>query len=147
MEANEAKLLESEEELRQLLKRTKRIAVLGIKTEEQADRPAFYVPEYLMSVGFEVVPVPVYYPEVMEILGKTVYRKLSEIPGEIDIVQLFRRPEAIPAHLPDLLAKKPQAVWMQTGIQHAAAAQQLIDAGIYVVQDRCLMEEHQHLFL
>lgn len=146
MNAPSGKILESEDEIRQLLKNTQRIAVLGITTEERADRPAFYVPEYLASVGFQIVPVPVYYPEATQILGQKVYRKLEEIPGEIDLVQLFRRTQSLPAHLDDILAKKPKAVWMQSGIRHDEVAEKLAHAGIQVVQDRCLMEEHQHLF-
>lgn len=147
MKKQPAKILESEDELRDLLKSVKRIAVLGIKTEAQADQPAFYVPEYLASVGFEVIPVPVYYPEATQILGQNVYRKLTEIPGGIDLVQIFRRPASVPAHLEEILAASPRAVWMQSGIRHDEVAQKLARAGIQVVQDRCLMEEHQHLFL
>ena len=81
--------LESEEAVRDLVKRIRRVAVLGIKTEAQSDQPAFYVPEYLHSVGIEVVPVPVYYPEVKEILGRPVYRKLVDIPGDLDLVDVY----------------------------------------------------------
>ncbi len=132
-------------EIRELLAGTKIIAVLGIKTEAQANQPAFYVPKYLDSVGFEVVPVPVYYPDVTQILGHSVYRKLVEIPFDVDLVNVFRRTEAIPAHVEDMLSKRPKAVWMQSGIRHDAVAQTLAEAGIKVVQDRCLMVEHQRL--
>ncbi len=118
---------------------------MGIKTEAQADQAAFYVPRYLASVGFEVIPVPVYYPEVKEILGRTVYRKLADVPGEIDLVDVFRRPRDIDAHLDDLLVKKPRAVWFQLGIRNDAAAEKLAKAGIQVVQDRCLMVDHRRL--
>src|SRR4051812_19302338 len=92
-------LLEDESSIRDLLKQTRRVAVLGIKTEEQAGQPAFYVAEYLVGAGVEVIPVPVYYPKVTEILGKKVYRKLADIPGEVDLVDVFRRPNDIPQHL------------------------------------------------
>lgn len=131
--------------IRALLTETKVIAVLGIKTEAKANQPAFYVPKYLDSAGFEVIPVPVYYPEVTEILGHRVYRKLVEIPAEVDLVNIFRRPVDVPAHLEDLLSKKPKAVWMQSGIRHDAVAEELAQAGIKVVQDRCLMVEHQRI--
>ncbi len=136
-------LLESEAEIKELLAGTKRIAVLGIKTERQAGQPAFYVPSYLASAGFEVIPVPVYYPDVTEILGQKVYRKLADIPGEVDLVNVFRRSEDIPPHLEDILEKKPAAVWFQSGIRNDQAAQQLAMAGIKIVQDRCLMVDHR----
>ena len=124
---------------------TRRIAVLGIKTEAQSFQPAFYVPQYMAQAGFDIIPVPVYYPEATEILGQKVYRKLVDVPGEIDLVDVFRRPQDVPGHLDDLLAKKPKAVWMQSGIRHDEVAEALAQAGIRVVQDRCLMVEHRVL--
>ncbi|MBD0327535.1 MAG: CoA-binding protein, partial [Pyrinomonadaceae bacterium] len=91
-------LIESNEGIRKLLAETKRIAVLGIKTEEQSHAPAFYVPEYLLRAGFEVVPVPVYYPDATEILGQKVYRRLADIPGGVDLVNVFRRSQDIQPH-------------------------------------------------
>jgi predicted CoA-binding protein len=131
--------------IRDLIMQTKRIAVLGIKTEAQAGQPAFYVPQYLVGAGFDVLPVPVYYPAVTQILGRKVFRKLTEISDEIDLVDVFRRAHDIAGHLDDLLAKKPKAVWFQSGIRNDAIAEQLAKAGIKVVQDRCLMVEHQRL--
>jgi hypothetical protein len=128
-----------------VIRETRRIAVLGIKTEVQADQPAFYVPSYLLRAGFEIVPVPVYYPEVTMILGTKVYRRLSEIPDEIDLVDVFRRSHDVNAHLSDILAKKPKAVWFQSGIRNDSVAEELAKAGIKVVQDRCLMVEHRRL--
>jgi len=136
-------LIEDEAGIERVVKYSKRIAVLGIKTEEQSGQPAFYVAEYLVRAGAEVIPVPVYYPEVKQILGKPVYRRLVDIPGEIDLVDVFRRPRDIDQHLEDLLAKKPRAVWFQLGIRNEAAAEKLAQAGIQVVQDRCLMVDHR----
>jgi hypothetical protein len=135
--------LETEDAVRDLVKRIRRVAVLGIKTEEQSDQPAFYVPEYLSSVGIEVVPVPVYYPDAKQILGKPVYRRLVDVPGELDLVDVFRRPKDLEGHLDDILAKKPKAVWFQAGIRNDAVADRLAAAGIDVVQDRCLMVDHR----
>src|SRR5947209_6392623 len=109
-------LLDSSEQIRELLLNTKRIAVLGIKTERQAGQPAFYVPEYLAAVGFEIIPVPVYYPEVTEILGQKVYRRLADIPVEVDLVNIFRRSQDIDQHVEDIITKAPKAVWLQSGI-------------------------------
>jgi hypothetical protein len=136
-------LIETNEGIRRLLAQTKRIAVLGIKTEAQAYQPAFYVADYLASAGLEVIPVPVYYPDTTLILGRKVYRQLSEIPGEIDLVDVFRRPEDINGHVEDMLAAKPKAVWFQSGIRNDAVAETLAKAGIKVVQNRCLMVEHR----
>ncbi len=129
-------LVESDAELAAILADTRRIAVLGIKPEARRGQPAFYVPEYMAEAGYDIVPVPVYYPDVSLILGKPVYRRLAEIPEPVDMVNVFRRPRDIPPHLPDILASKPRVVWMQLGISHAATAEALAHAGIRVVQDR-----------
>jgi uncharacterized protein len=140
-----ANLLETDDAIRALLATVKRVAVLGIKTEGQPDQAAFYVPQALANAGVEIVPVPVYYPEVRTILGKPVYRSVAAIPGGIDLVDVFRRPADVPKHLDDLLAKKPRAVWLQRGIRNDEAAEALARGGIQVVQDRCLMVEWRRL--
>lgn len=132
-------IIDDTEAITKLLDATKRIAVLGIKTEAQAGQPAFDVPKYAQQAGFEVVPVPVYYPDVTEILGQKVYRKVADVPGPVDMVNVFRRPQDLAAHLDDILAAKPKSVWLQLGIRDDAFAEKLSAAGITVVQDRCLM--------
>ena len=107
----------------------RRIAVLGIKTETQRGQPAIEVPRYLERVGFDVVPVPVYYPEVESILRRPVFRRLADVPGEIDLVNVFRKSRDLAAHLDDLLAKRPAAVWLQSGIRDDAFAQALSAIG------------------
>ena len=129
-------LIENSEEIRALIQATKRIAVLGIKTEAQADQPSVYVPLYLKKAGFEIVPVPVYYPDAKEILGEKVYRRLTDIPGEIDMIDVFRRSQDVTGHIDDILAKKPNSVWLQSGIRNDAAAEIFAKAGIKIVQDR-----------
>ena len=136
-----SRLLDSGEQIRDLLGRISRIAVLGIKTEAQSFQPAFYVPEYVQSAGYEIIPVPVYYPDVITILGQPVYRHVADIPGDVDLVNVFRRSHDVPPHVDDILAKRPKAVWMQSGIRHDEVAERLARAGIDVVQDRCLMVE------
>ena len=143
--ATETHLLETDEAVATLLGSARRIAVLGIKTEAQADQPAFYVPQYLQNAGLDVIPVPVYYPDVKQILGRDVYRKVADIPGGVDMVNLFRRSEDVPPHVDDILAKKPKSVWMQLGIRNDEAAERLARAGIKVVQNRCLMVDHRRL--
>ena len=130
--------IDDDEGVRRLLATTRRVAVLGIKTEAQAEQPAYSVPAFLAAAGLEIVPVPVYYPEVKSILGRPVFRRVADIPGAIDIVDVFRRPADVPPHVPDILAKRPRAVWLQLGIRNDAAAEALAREGILVVQDRCL---------
>jgi uncharacterized protein len=127
----------------ELLRGARRVAVLGIKTEAQAGQPAFYVAQALHEAGVEIVPVPVYYPEAETILGQKVFRSVAAVPGPIDIVDVFRRSSDVPAHVDDILAKHPRAVWLQSGIRDDASAQRFAEAGILVVQDRCLMVDHR----
>ena len=138
-------LLTTDDEIRELLKNTNTMAVLGIKPETHAGQPAHYVPKYMADHGYEIIPVPVYYPEVTEILGRQVYRNLGQVPGEIDLLNVFRRSEDIPKHTAEILAKKPKAVWFQLGIRNDEVAKTLAEAGIKVVQDLCLMVEHRAL--
>ena len=133
------RLVEDSAGIRDILAATRRIAVLGIKMDEY--QPAYYVPEYAQRAGYDIVPVPVYYPDATEILGEKVYRAVAEIPGDVDMVNVFRRPASIPAHLDDIIAKRPRSVWFQLGIRNDEAAERLARAGILVVQDRCLLVE------
>jgi len=134
-----------EQRITDLLRSARRVAVLGIKTEAQRGQPAFYVPAALQRMGLSIVPVPVYFPDATEILGEKVYRKLADIPSDVDIVDVFRRPADVAQHLPDMLAKRPRAVWLQSGIRDDRTAEALARAGILVVQDRCLMVEYRAL--
>ena len=134
-------LLEDSSKILELIRQTRSIAVLGIKPETHADQAAHYVPAFMARAGFEIIPVPVYYPEVREILGKPVFRNLGQIGRPIDMVNVFRRPKDIDQHIDEILNAKPRSVWMQLGIRNEAAAQHFAEAGIQVVQDRCLMVE------
>ena len=138
-------LITDEKGIADLLRATRTIAVLGIKTEAQSGQPAFYVAQYMKNAGFDVIPVPVYYPDVTEILGRGVYRKIADVPGDVDMVNVFRRSEDVPPHVDDILAKKPKSVWMQLGIRNDEAAERFARAGIKVVQNRCLMVDHRRL--
>ncbi|MDQ2889217.1 MAG: CoA-binding protein [Gemmatimonadota bacterium] len=136
-------LLTTPDQIRDLLNRSRRVAVLGIKPDPS--QPAYYVPEHAQQAGYEIVPVPVYYPAVTEILGEPVYRTLASIPGDIDIVDVFRRPSDIPKHVDDILAKRPKAVWFQLGIRNDEVARTIAEAGMDVVQDHCLLVELKRL--
>lgn len=134
-------LLRDHRDFDRLLAGLRRIAVLGIKPDDRPTRPAHLVPAYLQRVGYEIVPVPVYYPDVGEILGRPVFRSVAAISGRVDLVNVFRKPEDLMPHLDDLLAARPHTVWLQTGIRNDAFAERLLAAGIDVVQDQCLMVE------
>lgn len=138
-------ILTTDAEIKELLQNTKTIAVLGIKTEEQKFQPAFYVPHYMQKASAKIIPVPVYYPEVTEILGEKVYRSLAEIPVDVDMVNVFRKSADVLKHTEDILAKKPKSVWLQLGIRNDEVAEILAKEGIKVVQDLCLMVEHRAL--
>lgn len=127
------------------LAQASRIAVLGIKTEVAAGQPAFDVPRYLQQVGYSVLPVPVYYPEAQRILGEAVYRRVRDIPGHIDILNVLRRSGDLLPHLDDILAAKPALVWLQLGIRNEEFAERLRAEGIDVVQDRCILVDHRRL--
>ncbi|HVT02384.1 MAG TPA: CoA-binding protein [Thermoanaerobaculia bacterium] len=145
MEEWRKNIVTDSKEMLELLRDTESIAVLGIKPESHSDQAAFYVSEYMAQHGYDVIPVPVYYPEVTEILGKQVFRKVADIGRPVDMVNVFRRPQDIPPHIDDILAAKPKYVWFQLGIRNDEAAQKLAEAGIKVVQDRCLMVEQGRL--
>jgi predicted CoA-binding protein len=137
------RIITEREEIGAIARAARRVAVLGIKTERQAGQPAYYVPEYLKRAGVELIPVPVYYPEVTEILGVPVVRRVQDVAGPVDILDVFRRPDDLAQHLDDILAKRPRVVWLQSGIQNDDFACALTEHGIDVVQDRCLMVEHR----
>lgn len=136
-------ILRTDAEITELLQNTKTIAVIGIKMESY--QPAFYVPQYMQNAGFKIIPVPVYYPDATEIMREKVYRSLTEIPEDIDLVNVFRRSGDVPKHTEDILAKRPKAVWMQSGIYNDEVAETLAKANIKVVQNLCLMVEHRAL--
>lgn len=138
-------LITSAQEVAQVLERSRTIVVLGIKTQERPDAPAYYVPEYLQAQGYTIIPAPVYYPEATQILGEPVQRDLTAIKTPVDVLDVFRRAEDIPAHLDAILALKPKVVWFQLGIRHDEVAQALAQAGIKVIQDRCMLADHRHM--
>jgi predicted CoA-binding protein len=139
--ARHPNILEDDARIGELVRSSKRVAVLGIRSEKYADRAAHYVAKYVHDRGAEVIPVPVYEPDAKEILGAKVVRHLSEIEGPVDIVDVFRKSSDIPAHVAEIKALKPRAAWFQLGIVNDEAARELAEAGILVVQDHCLKVE------
>jgi predicted CoA-binding protein len=140
--ATEGRLIEDNIEAQEALLESKRLAILGIKPEDHAAQPAFYVADYLHKSGYDVIPVPVYYPDCREIFGKPVCRKLTEV-GDVDMVVVFRKPNDIPPHVDDIIAARPKYVWFQLGIRNEQAAKRLAAAGISVIQDKCTLVEHR----
>ena len=130
----------SNAELLAILRATRSIAMVG--ASPKWNRPSYFAMKYLQEKGYRVIPVNPGHAG-KEILGETVYRKVAEVPGDVDLVILFRRSADVPAHVDDIIEKRPKAVWMQSGIRNPEAAQRFADAGIDVVQDRCTMVEHR----
>jgi predicted CoA-binding protein len=133
----------TDEQLRSLLAEARRIAVLGAHPDPA--KPAHYVPDYLHQRGYQVLAANPMYTE-RTLWDEPVRATLAEIPSPVDVVDVFRRSEQLAAHLDDVLAVRPALVWLQSGIRNDAFARRLEDAGIAVVQDRCLMVEHRRLF-
>jgi len=129
-------------ELEALLRAVRTVAVLGISSTP--GRAGNFVPAYLYQHGYQVYGVnPNLRGQVL--FGRAVVGNLAELDIAVDLVNVFRRPAALPAHVPELVELAPRAVWLQPGARHAAAAQALSAAGIEVVQDRCIKVDHRHL--
>jgi predicted CoA-binding protein len=128
--------------LRDVLTKTRTIVVVGIKDAENED--AYRVPLYMQHVGYRIIPVN---PKLETVLGERACARIADLPGPVDLINLFRAPEHIPAHVDEILAlpERPAAVWMQLGIQHGESAERLRAEGIRVIQDRCIMVEHRRL--
>ena len=136
-------LLTSDSQIRELLDTIRTVAVLGARPASMSHKAAFYVPQALQQMGLAIRPVVVHDHQDQQILGEPVHRRLADVPGPIDLVDVFRRPQDLPPHLDDILASRPGAVWLQSGIRHDAFAERLAREGIQVVQDRCLMVEYR----
>ncbi|TNE91316.1 MAG: CoA-binding protein [Deltaproteobacteria bacterium] len=137
-------IVDSRDARRQILERTRRIAVLGATPIPM--RAGFYVPEYLAEQGYEVTGVNPVHART-RLFGREVVATLAELEGPVDMVDVFRRSEALPEHLDELLAVHPDVVWFQQGIRHDAVARALSEAGITVVQDRCTLADHRSMGL
>ena len=126
----------NDKELTQLLTEAKNIAVVGLSSKPA--RASFGVARFLQRQGYRIFPVN---PAETEVLGERAYARLADVPDAIDIVDVFRRSEAVPDVLEDALSKKPRCFWMQEGVVHEEAAQRAEAAGIPVVMDRCILKE------
>ena len=132
-------VVESEETLSEIVRSIRTVAVIGIKSGSDPDAPAFAIPSMLRSRGIRIHGVN---PKVREFHGEPVVPDIASVPERVDLVEIFRRSENVPAHADEILAlppeKRPSIVWMQTGIRNDGAARRLTEAGIDVVMNRCL---------
>ena len=128
------------QEIGDLLRRTKTIAVVGLSPKPE--RPSHGVSAYMQEQGYQIIPVN---PGHAEILGEKAYKSLLDVPGQVDIVDIFREPSAVPEIVDQAIAKKAKAVWMQEGIVHNEAAAKARAAGLIVVMNKCIYKEHAKL--
>jgi uncharacterized protein len=130
----------SPEEVRQLLTTARTVAVVGLS--DKRDRDSYRVAAYLQLQGYRIIPVN---PAVDSVLGEKAYARLEDVPEKIDIVDIFRRPDAVPPLVDSAIAVGARAVWMQLGIAHNAAAEKARAAGLQVVMNKCILIEHRRL--
>jgi len=130
----------SPEEVRQLLTTARTVAVVGLS--DKPDRDSYRVAAYLQQQGYRIIPVN---PAVASVLGEKAYARLEDVPEKIDIVDIFRRPDAVPPLVDSAIAVGARAVWMQLGIAHNAAADKARAAGLQVVMNKCILIEHRRL--
>src|SRR5258708_4002481 len=124
----------------EILKSSHTIAVVGLSPSPM--RPSNGVAEYLKRVGYRVIPVN---PNESEVLGEKCYARLEDVPEQIDLVDIFRRPEYVPEIVESAIRVGAKAVWMQEGVIHEPAAERARQAGLQVVMDRCTLKEHRKL--
>jgi predicted CoA-binding protein len=143
-DARHRNLVDDDAGLARILRESRTVAVVGAKA--QPSQPAYYVPAYLAREGYEIHPVN---PTLtgQRIHDHPVVASLADLAAPVDVVEIFRRPEYLPAHAAEILALpwRPSAVWFQLGIRNDRAAELLARASIRVVQDRCMMPEHRRL--
>jgi predicted CoA-binding protein len=130
----------TQEEIFDILKKFKTVAVIGMSKNPEKD--AYLIPEYLKKNGYRVIPVN---PTADEILGEKAYKKLSDVPYDVEIVDVFRPSEDIPNYVSDVLKKKPKVFWEQLGIHNPDAEEEIAAAGIKVVYDHCMLQEHRKM--
>lgn len=125
-------------EVREVLSTARTVAVVGLS--DKPDRDSYRVARYLKDHGYRVIPVN---PALAEVLGEKAYPSVRDVPGPVDVVDIFRRPEAVPEIVDQAIEKGARAVWMQEGIAHNAAAEKARAAGLRVVMSKCMMKEHR----
>ena len=134
--------MQSLRDLKLIFEQTKTIAVVGLS--KNPARPSHSVPQYLKDRGYRIIPVN---PMAEELLGQKSYPDVRAIPEAIDVVQIFRKPEEVPAIVEDAIAVGAKVIWMQLGLVHERAAKRARSAGLQVVMDRCMRATHRELNL
>ena len=124
--------------IKEILERYKNIAVVGLSS--QTRRPSYSVSQYMQNVGYRIIPVN---PNETEVLCEKAYPTLDDVPGPVEIVDIFRRPEFVPDIVESAIRRKARVIWMQVGVVHEAAAERARAAGLEVVMDRCILIEHR----
>jgi uncharacterized protein len=136
-------LVDDDAGIAEIVKAARRVAVLGAEGEDEPSLAAYLVPDWLRRHGVDILPVPAGANPPAELYGAPAYGRLADVPGPVDVVDVFLRSKDVPPRVPELLALRPSCVWMQLGIRNEIAAEALARAGIKVVQDRCLREEYR----
>lgn len=132
----------TQSDIDEILKKYKTVAVIGMSKNPEKD--AYTVPEYLMKNGYKIIPVN---PTADEILGQKAYKRLSDVPDEVDIVDVFRPSEDVPNYVEDVLKKKPKVFWEQLGIHNPEAEEKIAAGGIKVVYDHCMRVEVRRVLM
>jgi predicted CoA-binding protein len=127
--------------IKEILERYKTIAVVGLSSNRF--RASYSVSEYMQNAGYRIIPVN---PHETEVLGEKAYPSLQNVPGSVEIVNIFRRPEFVPDIVDDAIQRNARVIWMQLGVVHEAAAARARDAGLEVVMDRCILQDHAASF-
>jgi hypothetical protein len=128
----------STDPITELLQNSKTIAVVGLSDNPM--KPSYGVSQYMQSRGYKIIPVN---PTAAEVLGEKSYASLADIPEKIDIIDVFRRPEAVPEIVDQAITLKVPAIWLQETVVHEEAAEKARQAGIFVVMDKCILKEHR----
>jgi predicted CoA-binding protein len=123
--------------IKEILATYKNIAVVGLSS--QTHRPSYSVSRYMQQAGYRIIPVN---PNEEEVLGEKAYPSLEDVPGPLEIVNIFRRPEYVPEIVEAAIRRNARVIWMQLGVTHQAAAGRARAAGLDVVMDRCILQEH-----
>jgi uncharacterized protein len=130
------------EEIAEILKKYNTIAVIGMS--KNPDKDAYRIPEYMMKKGYHVIPVN---PSADQILGQKCYKRLVDVPEDVEVVNVFRPSEDVPNYMDDVIKKRPRVFWEQLGIHNPKAEDKIASEGIKIVYDRCLYQEHRKLSL
>jgi len=132
--------MNSDKEMKEILLSAKTVASVGLSSNQEKE--SYWIAAYLKEQGYRIIPVN---PTTTEILGEKAYPDLSSIPGKVDVVQVFRKPEDVPPVVEEAIKIGAKVVWMQEGIRHEEAAKKVREAGLQVIMDACMRATHRRL--